>query len=72
MTKREPPGVGGPVYDSWDEAMSDPDLDLSRPFFIDLSQPFSIVPPAPDPPGSDPEEPTDWSGWTAVGYTDER
>lgn len=51
--------LNGPVYRSWDEAMADPALDLSKPWFV-----------APEPVASDSAaEPPDWSGWTEIGVT---
>jgi hypothetical protein len=50
--------LAGPVYPSWDEALADPDLDLSKPWFV-----------APDDsPETTPAE-ADWSGWTDLGAT---
>ena len=53
--------LNGPVYRSWDEAMSDPSLDLSKPWYV-----------VPDPePAGPPQEPADWSGWVTLGATEE-
>lgn len=61
MTKRTL-ADGSPVYDSWDEALADPDLDLSRPWHIAYE---------PDPSGGKavqllPEWPP---GWVEIGAT---
>jgi len=51
----------GPVYRTWDEAMADPDLDLSKPWYV-------ADPDAPQTPP--PAEPFEWpSGWVEIGAT---
>jgi hypothetical protein len=54
--------VIGPVYRSWDEAMADPDLDPSKPWFV-----------APDAAPAKLSDLVDgWpDGWTELGYTDD-
>jgi hypothetical protein len=55
-------GFPGPVYRSWDEAMSDPNLDLTKPWFV-----------VPDPVPVDPADfANGWpEGWTELGYTED-
>lgn len=51
----------GPVYRTWDDAMSDPDLDTAQPWFV----------ADPDAPAGDLGD-HDWTGWTPMGATTDR
>jgi hypothetical protein len=51
---------GYPVYDSWDEAMADPALDLGAPWFV-------VAEPAPQ---DGPVHFTGWpDSWREIGAT---
>jgi hypothetical protein len=55
--------LAGPLYRTWDDAMSDPALDLSKPWFVadPDREPVAVA-----------DRDTDWSGWQELGATVER
>lgn len=58
----ENPRLPGPVYRTWDDAMGDSSLDLSKPWFVaDPSAGTSVSVP----------DLADWSGWTVIEPIDE-
>ncbi len=65
--KRQHPRLPGPLYDSWDDAMSDPNFDLSRPWFIADPDVPADQPPARDTAPS--EWPAGWAETEAVDLT---
>jgi hypothetical protein len=58
----EKPKLPGPLYRTWDEAMSDPALNLSKPWFV--------ADPDAATPGTIPDL-SDWTGWFVSEPIDE-
>lgn len=62
--------LSGPVYGTWDEAMTDPNLDLSKPWFF---APDAELPQGVYRAPADAKSDFDWpDGWTSHGLTDDR
>jgi hypothetical protein len=66
--------INGPVYASWDEAMADPNLDLSKPWYVapDADQPDSVFRASLDAGGKTASVSREWpDGWQTLEPIDE-